>query len=249
MLDRNSPSINDTHVRVGSKSLGAWVPKDWESEAHALLFAARRLPDPFGRMPSFNTGLLNPLFGMPRAALRELAATLDVKAPWFRVDCGVESALTGISYSANETGSIPTIVIKCVDPMVHVALVALLASSEGWKFNVAIHNESFEGVVTSRSGRHMFAFVSSIDDDDSRLILNYMSNSKALPAGLLMLPIDHSFYSEIAAGQSIKEGIQLLDKTLAYGFANNSHVAKKVSGKQTSLQTVSRQAAAELATH
>lgn len=220
------------HVRLGSESVSAWVPREWEAEARAVLFAARINPKPFVRLPSFNTGALNPFFGLDPSSVRAIATAENAVAPWLREDVDVNATLCGV-FDAVSGRAIPTLVLKLSQPMHHVALVAQIWALRQWTFKLQPAETYLHGSIESREGQ-VFGFKVSLPNQDSALVAQAMVEGDLAP-GILALPRTYSFFETLTDGSTIPPDVRVLDESVWYGFARSRQVIpqEKMSIKPT----------------
>ena len=209
------------HVRLGSDTVSAWVPRDWEAEARAVLFAARVSPKPFARLPSFNTGALNPFFGLDLPTVRAIATAENAVAPWLREDVDVNATLCGVSDSASGR-AIPTLVLKLSQPMHHVALVAQIWALRQWSFRLQPAETFLNGSIESQ-GETVFSFKVSLPDEDSAMVGQAMVEGDLAP-GIVALPGTHSLFEMLTDGATIPRDVKVLAESIWYMFARSRRV-------------------------
>ncbi len=197
MTDATVKSLRESHVRLGTQEHGVWLPREWEHEALALLYAMRKEHAPFAKMPSFDTSELNPLHGVEASALRRLSKLVAPKAPWDLRDADVTVTLGGAQMGSEV---LPVVFLKMNEPMVHVAVAAFLATLSKWTFALALEEGEFVAEFRSSKGELLWGFSTpALRDDDSLLLRRYMAVKQH---GVLSVPLTTRFYHGIRPSHS-----------------------------------------------
>ena len=239
--------IRYSHMRFKAGDISAWVPNDWEAEARAVLFATMRdKASPFEAMPTFNTGVLNPFFGISSHDVRTLARVNPSAAPWRCEDVTVNGTLCGLVGDRGQR-VIPTLVLKCAQPMIHLAFVAWLRSLKDWTFVLEVGARRLRGEISTK-GTVEFPFdVAVPDDDDSRLVANAFGSDTRRPLGLLALPTDFEFFDSLQDGIPIGSGIHVPSRCISYECGSMKRVVPLASSEAGQLVAATRERLLELA--
>jgi hypothetical protein len=198
--ENKSSSLRESHVRLGTREHGAWIPLEWESEARAVLYALRKEHAPFVKMPSFNNGTLNPLHALTPSDLRSLAKANPTRAPWHERDVDVTITVAGTMMGREV---VPIIFLKMNEPMVHVAAVTYLSTLTKWTFGLSLEGELFIAEFRSHKGERVWGVSTpALRDDDSMLIRRYLA---ARGEGILSLPLTTRLYDEMQPEKALTE--------------------------------------------
>lgn len=183
--------IKDSHIRLGSRKNGVWVPNESESEARAVLYGLRKNPKIFSLFPSFDTPEQNPLHGIPTTELLEIAKLENVKQPWENSDVDITINL----FAVLDEGSVtPVVCLKMNDPMVHIAALSYFIKQKNWSLGLHPTGDDFNLQFFPVKGGSWGVSTKDLRDNESMIIRKLIETKNKC---ILSLPKEKDFYNSI----------------------------------------------------